>query len=348
MGIFETLDSLLQIEAFGKAFIPKRFRPGLRKYFMKAGINEVPYRTFGLIFYAALLITFFIYSWKVYPALKGFSIIMVFIIAGTAWAVLSLLFSVALALAYYFYLDLIIYNRTKKMEDVLPDFLRFVSENLKGGMSFEKALWTSIKPEFNVLGSEVRLAAKKVMTGMDVEDALRELTDKYDSPIVKRAFNLIVEGMKGGGTIAELIDRVIEDIEEMKELKAEMRATNLTYIIFVTFVVIIVAPGLFTLSFQFLIVLQNLGTKLGGQSSGAGAPQAIISFGKVAIDPEVFKEFSLMALGCIAGFSAIIVSIISKGNIKGGIRLIPIYAISAIIVYKIMMYGATSIFSQLF
>ena len=72
-------------------------------------------------------------------------------------------------LAVYFYVDLKIFNRTKQVEAVLPEFLNMVSENLKGGMAFENALWSSIKPEFGVLGDEMRLTAKKVITGQDIE-----------------------------------------------------------------------------------------------------------------------------------------------------------------------------------
>ncbi|RME57355.1 MAG: hypothetical protein D6780_08555, partial [Candidatus Dadabacteria bacterium] len=74
----------------------------------------------------------------------------------------------------YFFLDLRIYTRTRDLELILPDFLEEVSSNLKGGMSFEKALWSSIKPRFGVLSHEIALAGKKVMTGHDIEDALRE------------------------------------------------------------------------------------------------------------------------------------------------------------------------------
>lgn len=340
---------IIFLEEFGKAFVPKRIRSGLRRHFLKAGLTEVPYKMFGGMFYISLLATFVIYFLKVYPLFfKQTSKAAIFAYTAATWTVLPLLFSTFLAMAFYFYLDLRIYNRTKRMEDVLPDFLRFVSENLKGGMSFEKALWSSIRPEFDVLANEVRLAAKKVMTGQDVEDALHEFTDKYDSPILKRAFELILEGMKGGGRIADIIDRIIEDIEELRELKAEMRATNLSYVIFISFVVIIVAPALFTLSFQFLIVLKGISAKLGSSVVQQTAISLPISFGKVSINPDIFRQFSQYALAVISGFSGIIVSIINRGSIKGGVRLIPIYIVSSLIAYNVFMLMATSVFSRIF
>ncbi len=338
------------LEETGKSFVLTRLRPNLRSYFLKAGLMEVPYRLFGAMFYLSLVLTFFFYFWKINPMFYNlentFSVsFKLALYTALTWLVLPIVLTAAFALALYFYLDIRIYNRTKRMEEVLPDFLRFVSENLKGGMSFEKALWSSIRPEFDVLAAEVRLAAKKVLTGQDVEEALSEFTSKYDSPMVKRAFDLVIEGIKGGGKIADLIDRIIEDIEEMRELKSEMRTTNLSYVIFITFVVIIVTPALFTLAFQFLTVLQGISAKL------SNAPQVSmglpISLGKSAIDSGSFKEFSQYALIMISGFASIIVSIISTGNIKSGLKYIPIYIIASILAYNLFMIVTSGFFSSL-
>ncbi len=347
-ALFKLLNSVIFLEEFGKAFVPKRIRPFMRLHFLKAGITEVPYKLFGGIFYISLIGTVLAYFRYVYPLFDiDFSLAKVFLYTAATFIILPLGLVVLLAFAYYFYLDMRIFNRTKRMEDVLPDFLRLVAENLKGGMSFENALWSSIKPEFGVLAAEVRLAAKKVMTGQDVEDALDELTSKYRSPILTRAFDLILAGMKGGGRIADIIDRIIEDIDEANNLKAEMKATNLSYIIFVTFVVIVVTPALFTLSFQFLIVLKSMAAKIAVSSSGSANVGLPISFGKVNIDTEGFKMFSMYAVGMISFFASIIVSIISSGTVKGGIKLVPIYILGSILIYKVMMLVVGTMFKGL-
>ncbi|MCP3685076.1 MAG: type II secretion system F family protein [bacterium] len=322
---------------------------------MKAGISTVPYNLFGGFFYSSMFLTFLVYFNYVYPLMHGKSLFEVFLYTVTSWIFLPLLLSLALALIMYIYLDLSIFNRTKKMEAVLSEFLRFVAENLKGGMSFEKALWSSIRPEFGVLSSEVKLAAKKVMTGQDVEEALTEFTSKYDSPIMKRSFDLIVEGMKGGGQISEIIARVVENIEDTKELKAEMSATNLSYVIFITIIVIFVTPLLFTLSFQFLIILEGFGTKIGpaleatSGSTGGGPSIGIpLKFSEVSIQPETFKAFSRYALTIISIFSAMIVSIINTGNIKGGVKYIPFFIIGSLLFHMLLMSVFGNIFGGLF
>ena len=281
------------LEGVGKAFIFERVRPRLRGYLSKAGISEVPYSAIGLFFWLSVVPVAYLFINQIWGMVieKTTNPVLQFMIAVVAWLIVHGAILAGIIVLAYIWLDLIIFNRTKRMEIVLPDFLRLVSENLKGGIPFERSLWGAIKPEFGFLGQEVRLAAKKVMTGTDVDAAIYEFTGKYASPMLKRSFELIIEGMKGGGRTADVIDRVIETIEETRELKAEMAATNLSYMIFVVIIVVVVAPGLFTLSFQFLTILQGLGERIsasGAEQATAGLP---INFGNVSVDPEKFRDF---------------------------------------------------------
>ncbi|HLD97487.1 MAG TPA: type II secretion system F family protein [Candidatus Nanoarchaeia archaeon] len=337
-------------EGVGKAFIFEKIRPKLKKYLRKAGITEVPYSQIGLFFWLSILPVayFFIFGlWG--PIIEQIqNPVLRFLLAFAAWSAIHTAVLAGLVAVVYGYLDLRIFNRTAKMEAVMPDFLRFVSENLKGGMPFEKSLWGAIKPEFGILSQEVRLAAKKVMTGADVDEAITEFTNKYYSPMLKRSFNLILEGMKGGGKVADVIDRVIETLEETKELKQEMAATNLTYVIFVSVIVIIVAPGLFTLSFQFLSILQGLGERVSTTGATQQAASLPISFSKVTLEPEQFKAFSRYALMIISTFAGMIVSMINNGSIKGGIKFVPFLFISSQVVYFVSMRISYTLFKGLF
>ena len=335
----------------GKAFVFDRLRPGLREYFLKTGIPDVPYNFIGSLFWISVLPVAFLFISRLWPFIidKELNIFVEFLLALVLWTLAHSAVLLMLGLLFYFYLDMKIYSRTKKMETVLPDFLRMVSENLKGGMPFEKALWGSIKPEFGVLSHEIMLAAKKVMTGQDVDESLLSFTQKYDSPMMRRSFQLIIEGIKGGGRMVDIIDRVVDTLEETKELKAEMSATNLSYVIFVAVIVIFVAPGMFTLSYQFLTVLQDISGKVG--ASGDSAPTGLavpIDFGEISIQPEVFKVFAINALLVISVFSAMIISIIQTGTIKGGLKYIPMMAIAAHIMFRVSMYIADTVFSGFF
>lgn len=332
------------LEEFGKAFVPKKFIPNLRKYLLKAGFNEVPYKFFGLLFYISAFITTIIFIGFIYPYLKNPQIYKVFMYSFISWFIVQLFFAILFILLVYFYLDIKIYFRTKKMEDQLADFLQVVSSNLKGGMTFERALWAAIKPRFDVLGSEMAKASKKVMTGYDVSKALTELGDKYDSLMLRRTIDLMISEIESGGNVAELIDRLVDNLKETKELKDEMSASSIAYVIFISVIVIAISPLLFALSYHLLVVLLNFVSKIAVATQRV--PNLPFIFSKVNIKPADFRLFSIIAIFVISLFSSLIVSIVEKGDMKGGLKYIPIYVFGSITLYLIFMKVLNKLFIQ--
>jgi pilus assembly protein TadC len=327
---------VLFAEEFGKAFIFKKLRPKIRGFFLRAGYEDVPYELFGILFYISLIITAIIYILMVYPRISALAVdnnIVVFFLTFISWAIVQVLILFTIIIYLYFSTNITVYKRTKEIEKILPDYLQIVSSNLKGGLSFEKALWAAIKPEFGVIAKEITMVYKKVMTGNDLSDALREFTEKYDSPILRRSFDLIVGEVESGGQIANIVDRVIDNIRKTKALKEEMSASTLTYMIFIGAIVIFIAPALFGLSYYLLNVMIGFSTQLSGMNS-ANMP---ISFSADSIHPEDFKTFSIIAILTISFFSSLIVSLIEKGDLKGGIKYIPAFMVSSVIFYYIFL-----------
>jgi Flp pilus assembly protein TadB len=327
---------VLFAEEFGKAFIFKKLRPKTRGFFLKAGYEDVPYHLFGFMFYITLIITYFIYILFVYPlivAIPGNSSIILLIMTFISWVVIQVTLLFILIIYLYLTLNIKIYKRTKDIENILPEYLQVVSSNLKGGLSFEKSLWSAIRPEFGVIAKEIMMVSKKVMTGNDLTDALQEFVEKYDSPLLKRAFDLIIGEVESGGQIAAIVDKVIDNLRKTKALKDEMSASTLTYMIFISVIVIVIAPGLFALSYYLLHVMIGFSSQLSNLNS-ASMP---ISFSAGSMDPADFKTFSIIAIVIISFFASIIMSLIEKGDIKGGLKYIPAFMVSSMIFYFIFL-----------
>ena len=146
---------IIFLEEFGKAFVPKRFTPNLRLFLLKAGIPNVPYKFSGALFYLTAIITGVLYLLYINPFLLRYSQLVLLAVSAVSWFVIQISLAIIFILLVYFYVDLQVYKRTKKMEEMLPDFLQVVSSNLKGGMSFENALLGAIKPRFSILANEM-------------------------------------------------------------------------------------------------------------------------------------------------------------------------------------------------
>jgi len=326
---------IIFLEEFGKAFVPKKVIPVLRKYLLKAGLNEVPYKFFGMMFYISALVTTLIFVVFIYPYLRKFSPFEIYLYSFLGWFLVQLFFAALFIMLIYFYLDLKIYYRTKKMEGQLPDFLQILSANLKGGMTFERALWAAVKPRFNVLGSEMAKASKKVMTGYDMSRALTELADKYDSLMLRRTVDLIISETESGGNVSELIDRIVDNLKETRALKEEMSASAIAYVIFISVIVVLISPLLFALSYHLLLLILNFIAKISlATQRGTNLP---FVFSKTNVHPGDFRTFSIVAIFVISLFSSLIVSIVEKGDMKGGLKYIPIYVFGSLALYFIFM-----------
>jgi len=333
---------LFFFSTFGKAFIPKKFRPHLRTFFEKTGRDDVPYHAFGILFWIATAITYGIYITRLFEFLSDHGPIAFFFGTLLAWTGIMLIVVFVITAAAYFYLSLQIFHRTKEMESKLADYLMLVSTNLKGGYSFEKALWSAIKPEFGILAKEIGLVSKKVATGNDVGDALDEFAMKYDSPILRRAMALIIGEVESGGKVVDVIDRVITDLKKTKALKEEMAASTLTYMIFIAALVMFVMPVLFALSFILFSIITGFVQSLSGTT--AVGPLSKLTVGKAGVDPDDYKMFAVLAIIIISSSSAMIVSIIEKGDIKSGVKYIPLFVLTSVSLYFLFIKVLGSIF----
>ena len=336
-------------DEIGKAIIPKNARPHIREYFRKTGLDEAPYDAFGVLFFVSIAVTaivfmFFIYPWVIERFFDPLSqLIMIFVMYAVTNLVLAFLFGIII----YFVYDIIIFNRTKKLEAILPDFLEMVASNLRGGMSFEQSLWAAITPEFSVLADEISLTAKKVMTGTELEKALKELADKYDSDSLKRTFSLIIGEIRSGGAIADILDRIIANMKQTKKVKMEMQTSVLSYMIFIGAVVMVIGPGLFALSFNIMQIVSSFSTQLAA-ASRSGAAGLPVQFSAVQADTTGFFNFSIAAIVLISICSSMIVALLEKGSVRSGIKYVPIFVGGSLGFYFLFFAILQAVFSALF
>ena len=351
MAIHETM------EKFGRAFVPKKMREPLRGYLLTAGYERVPYSLFGVLFIATLISTYFLFLGFVWPLVNEMGLLWQLVSTFSFWTLSILGQAVLVMLMVWSVLNLKVYNRTKELEEKLPDYLDLVITNLRSGMAFDKSLFVAIRPEFGVLAKEVGMVSKRVMTGNDTAEALKEFADRYDSPILRRSLDLIVSEIESGGEIAVVIERVVENLRKTKRLKDEMRASVISYMMFISIIVMVLSPVLFALATTILDVILSIaeqissGPSSGGGGGGSPASGLFDSLGSLAERKDEilsnFRTFSYMALGTISLFAGMIVSIIEKGDIRGGIKYIPIFFVVTLILFSIASSVVSGVFGGL-
>ncbi len=326
---------------FGSAFTPKSIRPHLRGYLGKAGFHGEPYTFLGVIFLVSMIFSALTYVIFVSPQFIGMNALLVGILAFVSFSLISFFYLGVFAGFAYLYLDFKVFTRVRQIEEILPEFLQLVSTNVKSGLSFEYALWYSMRPKFGILTTEMQFVLKKVMTGHELGDALEEFAAKYNSPALSRTIHLIIGELDSGGKISHILDSVVTNLKNNQKMRAEMSASAVTYIIFIGAVVIVISPALFALSFNLLAFIQEFVTKL---AATGGADQAPFKINPESMNLDEFRIFSAVAVSLIGVLSSMIVAVIEKGDVRAGLKYIPVFLIGSAICYFLASVILESIF----
>ncbi|MFH1409553.1 MAG: type II secretion system F family protein [Nanoarchaeota archaeon] len=329
-------------ESIGKAFIPKRFRHKLGAYLMKVGMDDVPFRMFGMIFYGIFFLSLLVYFnpfFSIFSFISQYALFGVFVYTFAYWVGAMLVFSIAFMIIFKTAMDIKIYQRRLAIEEVLPDFLQLTAANIRAGMPIDRALWYAVRPRFGVLANEIELVAKETLSGKDLQESLMQFSKKYDSPTVERSFNLLLSGIEAGGEIGDLLNKIAMNIQELRTMKKEMAANVTTYVIFISFATVAAAPFLFALSFNLLIVIQRImsNISLPDENVGGGGMGNMLSNlnTDTMIAPSEFQVFVVIMLLVTSFFSAVIVATIRHGSVKEGFKMIPPMMAGTVIIYFI-------------
>ncbi len=360
------MDFKRTFKSFGESLFPTRLRKGLIENSIKAGFDSPPYFILGILFLLGLVSVIFVDLWFVYnvdlTTVFGFYDVTSMVVLQP----LSIFVVTISYLALYFFIvvsgillffDYQAFQRTRRMEALLPDFLKSLSENLKGGTTLEQALWNSIKPEFGDLAKEMQLVVKRISIGEDTASALMTFANKYDSAEIKRTFSIIAESLESGAKITPIVDMITSELVDTFQLKKDIAATNLSYVIFIVIIVVFVAPFLFALSTQFLVILQSFISKISqanlsslSVAGGSGITQMLKGITEVdepTMTPEEFINLAYAVLSITSIFSAFIISQIKDGNLKSGIKYIPAFLAASLTLFTILVKVLSSFFSAL-
>ena len=328
-----------------------RNRQLLRKYLDKAGYESIDESKFtkGLfntIIFICLGLSFLTLLIAIIakPGIRN----SILFLTGVWTGIFAGLFVLGWVLTYIF-LDVKIFKRTAQIEDVLPDYLQLASANISAGMPIDRALWFAVRPRFGILAKEIEEVAKATVSGEDLKESLRAFTAKYDSVVLKRSINLLLEGMESGGQIADLLNKISMNIQETKILKKEMAANVMTYAIFIGFASVVAAPVLFGLSGQLLIVIQKIMGLLATSGSGGGASSGMFSLSTSGntISLHDFRIFSVLTLIATSMFSSFIISTIRRGSVKQGLGTLPVFIAVSLVIYYLASWMLSLLFGGL-
>ncbi len=242
---------------------------------------------------------------------------------------------VLLVAVVYFLIEYRIDGRKTKMESMLPDYFMLTAANLRSGIALDRAMLLAARPEFSFFGDDIREMSRKLFSGETLENALGSLVARYKSNQLKHSVRMMIESIRYGGAMADLLNQLSKDIRAQQLSQKEISSQMLMYSIFVLFAGLIAAPVLYGLTSQMITVTTSVWKGILQQNPN-GLPTTGVSFLKPSppqITAAQYQEFSLIAIAIITAFSSLIMSAISSGSALKGMRYLPIFIIVGIVIY---------------
>jgi flagellar protein FlaJ len=296
---------------FVKAILPKKYFEWLRKNLVYASIDISEDKFATLAFAYSLSFSFLIF---VILQLTGF---------GQYWY-FSLLSIPLIFLLPHLFLILIGDKNAEFVESILPDALQLMAANIRSGLTPDKALLFSARPEFGILEKEIRLAASKAIAGEPLEEALLSIGDRIKSRLVSRTFKLIIDGMRKGGELANLLEQTSEDMREIKLLKKEISAQVGMYAIFILIATGIAAPLLFSLSSYLIQTMYSLGESINIKGAESYTSMGFLKLSIGGVSPSFIQTYAFLMMLSSSIFGSLLVGILQSGKEKAGLKYIPL------------------------
>lgn len=239
-------------------------------------------------------------------------------------AIASLLTFFAFNLLAFSILTMIANNRAKQFERNFPEALSLIAANLRAGMTVEKAILSAAKPEFGPLEDEMHAMGKDIVGGVPIGNALVNMGERVRSETVKQTMKLISEGIKSGGSLESLLSEIAEDLRSFDLLKEDVKANLAMYTMFIIFSACIAAPVIYGISSKFVDFSISLQRPIIGESAQLPVGLSYIS-GAITVTPFQVNVFYFSVISLVAIFASLVYGIMAEGNMKLGIKRMPIF-----------------------
>lgn len=232
------------------------------------------------------------------------------------------------------------------IEDVLPDALQLMSSNLKAGLTTDKALMLSVRPEFGPLSDELNLVGKEVAVGKDISKSLLDMSDRIKSEKLHKTVLLITSGLKAGGELAPLLNHTSQNLRNQRFMEEKTKASVFMYVIFIFSAICFGSPILFSLSsFLVEVLAKNIGAI---EIAPTAAAQFPIAMTKVTISSGFITMFVLLCLVTTSILGSLVLGLIRKGREREGLKFIPILLAITISIFFLVRFLISSMLGSLF
>ncbi|MEK6971007.1 MAG: type II secretion system F family protein [archaeon] len=221
--------------------------------------------------------------------------------------------------------------RIDSIEANLPDALKQIADTLKTGSTYEYALREVAASQYGPLTEEMKKVLRKLEEGENFENSLMTLSRNVESRLVRRVITIIVDTVRAGAALADILDDIAADVREMNRIAQERKTKTVLQVIFMLAAGIVVAPFIFGMVATIIDFLINASAQTGAKSAAALAQT------QNARDLIVFgvKGYILV----IAVSASLLIGIMRDGKASKSLLYIPLLLLIAYTVFYVSQFA---------
>ena len=145
-------------------------------------------------------------------------------------------------------------RRTKKLDTDLLGALRTMLIQLNSGVPLFETLVITSKQSFGEVSKEIKLAVEDIHGGVPQITALEKMALRNPSPYFRRALWQIINAMKEGSTINQVIESIITNLGKEQIVQIEKYGSQLSPLAMFYMMGAVILPAL---SITFMVVLAS-------------------------------------------------------------------------------------------
>ncbi len=210
------------------------------------------------------------------------------------------------------------------IEEALPDALKQMADVLKAGGTYEFALREVATSEYGPLTKEIELVLRKIEEGQSLENSLRDFSDNINSRLIKRSVTVIIDAVKAGAGLAEVLDDIADDIRAMHRIERERVAETQLQVLFMVAAGAIVAPTILGLVSSVIDLFISAATSL--NVSEKSVAEAVSAKNAILLLIQAYIFIEVVS-------ASVMIAIMRHGKIGKSMVYIPVLLLIAYAIY---------------
>jgi tight adherence protein C len=147
-------------------------------------------------------------------------------------------------------------RRAEEVEQELPELIDLLVVTVEAGMGFTGSMQIASTRIEGPLGDELRLAMQEQNMGLSMDESLRNMLERCETPSMRAFVRSILQGETLGVSIGQIMRNLAEEMRKRRRGHAEERAQRapikilfpLIFLIFPAMFIVLLGPAVYALA----------------------------------------------------------------------------------------------------